>query len=140
MPGKHVIEPGEHAGPNRSINRVFPPVRQAPQAGARVLSCDLHHLPHHRVLRLRFLDPAAQRLRVVVAVPCIPVSPRRGRGPAVLRGVPVPGLQRGHAAPAACPGPVADGADAHAEFPGGLLPPHAARHQPDRPWPSFPGG
>lgn len=26
-----------------------PPVRQAPQAGARVLPCDLHHLPHHRV-------------------------------------------------------------------------------------------
>lgn len=34
MPGKHVIEPSEHAGLNRSINRVFS-LPDTPQAGAR---------------------------------------------------------------------------------------------------------
>lgn len=71
------------------------PVRQAPRVGAQVFSAYLHHLPHQRVPRLRFLDPAAQRLRVIVAVPGIPASPRRRF--VGLAGVPVPGSQRGHA-------------------------------------------
>lgn len=54
------------------------PVRQAPQIGAWVFFYDLHHLPHQRVLQLQFLDPAAQRLRVIADVPGIPASSRRG--------------------------------------------------------------
>lgn len=83
---------------------------------------DLHHLPHQRVLQFQLLDPAAQRLRVVVAVPGIPASTRCGRGLAVLRGVPVPGLQRGHAALPVRLDPVVDSSNAHAEPSGGLLP------------------
>ena len=51
---------GEAAG---SRQRLLP-VRQAPQVGAWVFFCDLHHLPHHRVLQFRLLDPPAQGLGV----------------------------------------------------------------------------
>ena len=102
-------------------------------AGRRLgLFYDLHHLPHQRVLQFQLLDPAAQRLRVVVAVPGIPASTRCGRGLAVLRGVPVPGLQRGHAALPVRLDPVVDSSNAHAEPSGGLLLLHAAQHQFDR--------
>ena len=50
------------------------------------------------------------------------VAPRPRRCPAVLRGVPVPGRQRGHAALAMRLGPMGHGAHARAEPPVGLLP------------------
>ena len=93
MPGRHVIEPGEHAGRGRSTGSVSP-VRQAPRIGAWVFFCDLRHLPHQRVLRPRLLDPATRRLRVIADGSGVPASPWRWL--VVLAGVPVPGPQRGH--------------------------------------------
>lgn len=77
--------------------------------------------------RLRFLDPAAQSLRVIIigcGRPATGVS-----GLIALRGVPVFGLQRGHAALAVRPDPAMHRAYAHAELFGGLLLLHAAQHQ-----------
>ena len=91
---------------------------------------DLHHLPHQRVLQFQLLDPAAQRLRVIVAVPGIPASSRRGL--VALASVPVPGLQRSHASFAVRLDSVVDRSDAHAELSGGLLLLHAVQHQFDR--------
>ena len=111
------------------------PVRQAPQVGAGVFFYDLHHLPHQRVLQLQFLDPAAQSLRVII-IGC--GRPAAGvRGLIALRGVPVFGLQRGHAALAVRPDPAMHRADAHAELFGGLLLLHAAQHQLDCPSPGL---
>lgn len=93
MPGRHVIEPGEHAGLRRSAGSVSP-VRQAPRIGARVFSRDLRHLPHQRVLQPRLLGPATRRLRVIADGSGVPASPRRRL--VGLAGVPVPGPQRGH--------------------------------------------
>lgn len=55
MPGRHVIEPGEYAGLNRSINRVFSLFDRRRRSAPGSFSASLHHLPHQRVLRLRFL-------------------------------------------------------------------------------------
>ena len=96
------------------------PVRQAPQVSAWVFfSASLHHLPHHRVLQFRLLDPAAQRLHVIADGPGIPASSRRRL--VGLAGVPVPELQRGHAALAIRLDPVVDRSDVSAEQFGGLL-------------------
>lgn len=135
MPGKHVIEPGEYAGLNRSINRVFSLFdrrrRSAPGSFFTASATSrINAFP-----RFRFLDPAAQSLRVIIigcGRPATGVS-----GLIALRGVPVFGLQRGHAALAVRPDPAMPRADARAELFGGLLPPHAARHRPDRPSPGL---
>ena len=85
--------------------------------------------------RFRFLDPAAQSLRVIIigcGRPATGVS-----GLIALRGVPVFGLQRGHAALAVRPDPAMPRADARAELFGGPLLPHAARHRPDCPSPGL---
>ena len=133
MPGKHVIEPGEYAGLNRSINRVFSLFDRRRRSAPGSFPYDLHHLPHQRVLQLRFLDPAAQSLRVIIigcGRPAAGVS-----GLIALRGVPVFGLQRGHAALAVRPDPAMHRADARAELFGGPLLLHAAQHQLDCPSP-----
>ncbi|ADH01309.1 conserved hypothetical protein [Bifidobacterium longum subsp. longum JDM301] len=83
--------------------------------------------------RFRFLDPAARRLRVIIigcGRPATGVS-----GLIALRGVPVFGLQRGHAALAVRPDPAMHRADARAELFGGLLLLHAVRHRLDCPSP-----
>ena len=135
MPGRHVIEPGEYAGLNRSINRVFSLFDRRRRSAPGSFSASLHHLPHQRVLRLRFLDPAAQSLRVII-IGC--VRPATGvSGLIALRGVPVFGLQRGHAALAVRPDPAMHRADARAELFGGLLLLHAAQHQLDCPSPGL---
>ena len=98
-------------------------------------SANLHHLPHQRVLQLQFLDPATQRLRVIIigcGRPATGVS-----GLIALRGVPVFGLQRGHAALAVRPDPAMHRADARAELFGGPLLLHAAQHQLDCPSPGL---
>ena len=123
MPGRHVIEPGEYAGLNRSTNRVFSLFDRRRRSAPGSFSASLHHLPHQRVLRLRFLDPAAQSLRVII-IGC-------GRPATGVRGVPVFGLQRGHAALAVRPDPAMHRADARAELFGGPLL-HATRHRFDR--------
>ena len=85
--------------------------------------------------RFRFLDPAAQSLRVIIigcGRPATGVS-----GLIALRGVPVFGLQRGHAALAVRPDPAMHRAYARAELFGGLLLLHAARHRPDCPSPGL---
>lgn len=126
MPGKHVIEPGEHAGPNRSINRVLPlsDRRRRPAPGSFPATSTTSRITAPP--RFRPLDPAARGLRAAG----VPIPPHRR--PAGLAGVPVPGPQRGHAAPAIRLDPVIDRADARAEQFGGPLPPHAARHRFDR--------
>ena len=88
--------------------------------GAWVFPASLHRLPHHRVLQFQLLDPAAQRLRVIADGSGIPASPRRRL--VGLAGVPVPGLQRGHAALTIRLDPVVDRSNAHAEPFGGPLP------------------
>ena len=135
MPGRHVIEPGEYAGLNRSINRVFSLFDRRRRSAPGSFSASLHHLPHQRVLRLRFLDPAAQSLRVIIIGCGWPAAGVRGL--IALRGVPVFGLQRGHAALAVRPDPAMHRADAHAELFGGLLLLHAAQHQLDCPSPGL---
>ena len=120
MPGKHVIEPGEYAGLNRSINRVFSLFDRRRRSAPGSFPYGLRHLPHQRVLQLQFLDPAAQSLRVII-IGC--GRPAAGvRGLIALRGVPVFGLQRGHAALAVRPDPAMHRADARAELFGGPLP------------------
>ena len=108
------------------------PVRQAPQVGAWVFFYDLHHLPHQRVLQLQLLDPTAQRLHVIAAPGIRPAPRTDGRRFPALGGILVPGLQRGHAAPAVRPDPVVHRTNAHAKLFGGLLLLHAAQHQFDR--------
>lgn len=100
----------------------FLPVRQAPWVGARVFFCEPPPPPASTRFPLGggwFLDPAAQRLRVIVAVPGILVSPRRGL--VGLAGVPAPSLRYGHSAFAVRPDPVVDRSNARAEPFGGLL-------------------
>ena len=134
MPGKHVIEPGEYAGLNRSINRVFSLFdrrrRSAPGSfPATSPTSRINAFP-----RFRFLDPAAQSLGIVI-IGC--GRPATGvRGLIALRGVPVFGLQRGHAALAVRPDPAMHRADARAELFGGLLL-HATRHRLDCPSPGL---
>ncbi|WP_447532875.1 hypothetical protein [Bifidobacterium breve] len=94
MPGKHVIEPGEYAGLNRSINRVFSLFDRRRRSAPGSFSASLHHLPHQRVPRPQLLGPATQRLRVIADGSGVPSSPRRRL--VGLAGVPVPGPQRGH--------------------------------------------
>lgn len=116
MPGKHVIGPGEYVGRGRSTGSVFSLFdrRRRPAPGS--FSASLRHLPHHRVLQFRLLDPAARGLGVAG----VPIPSHRW--PVGLAGVPVLGPQRGHAALAIRPEPVADRSDARAEPFGGLLP------------------
>lgn len=135
MPGKHAIEPGEYAGPNRSINRVFSLFDRRRRSAPGSFPYGLHHLPHQRV------PP------VPVPRPCGAKPPRhhhrlRAAGEGVsgliaLRGVPVFGLQRGHAALAVRPDPAMHRNDARAELFSGPLLLHAARHQPDCPSPGL---
>ena len=82
-------------------------------------SASLHRLPHHRVLQFQLLDPAARRLHVIADVLGIPASSRRRL--VGLAGVPVFGMQRGHAALAIRLDLVVDSSDAHAEPFGGPL-------------------
>ena len=87
--------------------------------------------------RFRFLDPAARRLRVIIigcGRPATGVS-----GLIALRGVPVFGLQRGHAALAVRPDPAMHRADARAEPFGGLFLLYAAQHRFDRLQPCLQG-
>lgn len=135
MPGKHVIEPGEYAGLNRSINRVFSLFdrRRRSAPGSFFTTSTTSRI--NAFPRLQFLDPAAQSLRVII-IGC--GRPAAGvRGLIALRGVPVFGLQRGHAALAVRPDPAMHRADAHAELFGGLLLLHAAQHQLDCPSPGL---
>ena len=136
MASKHVIEPGEYAGLNRSINRVFSLFDRRRRSAPGSFSASLHHLPHQRV------PPAP------VPRPCGAKPPRHHhlgcgrpaagvRGLIALRGVPVFGLQRGHAALAVRPDPAMHRADARAEPFGGLLLLHAAQHRPDCPSPGL---
>ena len=132
MASKHVIDLSEYAGLNRSINRVFSLFDRRRRSAPGSFSASLHHLPHQRVLQLQFLDPAARRLRVIIigcGRPATGVS-----GLIALRGVPVFGLQRGHAALAVRPDPAMHRADARAELFGGPLL-HATRHRFDCPSP-----
>ena len=130
MPGKHVIEPSEHVGRRRSTTSVFSLFDRHRRSAPGSFSASLHHLPHQRVLQFQLLDPAAQRLHVIADGLGIPASLRRSL--VGLAGVPVLGLQRGHAALAIRLDPVVDSSNAHAEPFGGPLPPHAAQHQFDR--------
>lgn len=133
MASKHVIELSEYAGLNRSINRVFSLFDRRRRSAPGSFSASLHHLPHQRVLQLQLLDPTAQRLHVIAAPPGIRPAPRTdGRRFPALGGILVPGLQRGHAAPAVRPDPVVHRTNAHAKLFGGLLLLHAAQHQFDR--------
>lgn len=129
MPGKHVIEPGEYAGLNRSINRVFSLFDRRRRSAPGSFSATSPTSRINAFPRFRFLDPAARRLRVII-IGC--GRPAAGvRGLIALRGVPVFGLQRGHAALAVRPDPAMHRADARAELFGGLLL-HATRHRFDR--------
>lgn len=135
MASKHVIEPGEYAGLNRSINRVFSLFdrRRRSAPGSFFTTSTTSRI--NAFPRLQFLDPAAQSLRVII-IGC--GRPAAGvRGLIALRGVPVFGLQRGHAALAVRPDPAMHRADAHAELFGGLLLLHAAQHQLDCPSPGL---
>ena len=113
------IELSEYVGRKRSAGSVFSLFARRRGLAPGSFSACLHHLPHQRVPRLQFLDAPAQRLRVIVAVPGIPASPRRGF--VGLAGVPVPGSQRGHAAFPVRHDPVVDRSDACAEPFGGPL-------------------
>ena len=113
------IELSEYVGRKRSAGSVFSLFDRRRGLAPGSFSACLHHLPHQRVPRLQFLDAPAQRLRVIVAVPGIPASPRRGF--VGLAGVPVPGSQRGHAAFPVRHDPVVDRSDACAEPFGGPL-------------------
>ena len=135
MASKHVIELSEYAGLNRSINRVFSLFDRRRRSAPGSFSASLRHLPHQRVLQLQFLDPAAQSLRVIIIGCGRPAAGASGL--IALRGVPVFGLQRGHAALAVRPDPAMHRADAHAELFGGLLLLHAAQHQLDCPSPGL---
>ena len=137
MPGRHVIEPGEYAGLNRSINRVFSLFDRRRRSAPGSFSASLHHLPHQRVLQLQLLDPTAQRLHVIAAPGIRPAPRTDGRRFPALGGILVPGLQRGHAALAVRPDPAMHRADARAELFGGLLLLHAAQHQLDCPSPGL---
>ena len=77
MPSKHAIELSEYVGRSLSISSVFSLFDRC-RRSAPGSFYDLRHLPHQRVLQLQFLDPAAQRLRVIADVPGIPASSRRG--------------------------------------------------------------
>lgn len=135
MPGRHVIEPGEYAGPNRSINRVFSLFDRRRRSAPGSFSATSTTSRINAFPRLRFLDPAAQSLRVII-IGC--GRPAAGvRGLIALRGVPVFGLQRGHAALAVRPDPAMHRADARAEPFGGPLLLHAAQHRPDCPSPGL---
>ena len=135
MPGRHVIEPGEYAGLNRSINRVFSLFDRRRRSAPGSFSASLHHLPHQRV------PPAP------VPRPCGAKPPRhhhrlRTAGGGSPRAY-CParsscfGLQRGHAALTVRPDPAMHRADARAEPFGGLLLLHAAQHRPDCPSPGL---
>ena len=130
MASKHAIEPSEYAGLNRSINRVFSLFDRRRRSAPGSFSATSTTSRINAFPRLQFLDPAAQRLRVII-IGC--GRPATGvRGLIALRGVPVFGLQRGHTAPAVRPDPAMHRADAHAKLFGGLLLLHAAQHQFDR--------
>ena len=116
MPGKHVIELSEHVGRRRSTGSVLSLFDRRRRSAPGSFSASLHHLPHQRVPQFRLLDPAARGLGV--AGGSIPSH----RWPVGLAGVPVLGSQRGHAALAVRPDPVADRSDARTEPFGGLLP------------------
>ena len=135
MASKHAIEPSEYAGLNRSINRVFSLFDRRRRSAPGSFSATSTTSRINAFPRLQFLDPAAQRLRVII-IGC--GRPAAGvRGLIALRGGPVFGLQRGHAAPAVRPDPAMHRADAHAELFGGLLLLHAAQHQLDCPSPGL---
>lgn len=89
------IELSEYVGCRRSDGSVFSLFGRRRGSAPRSFLRTSTTSRINAFLGLRFLDPAAQRLRVIVAVPGIPASPRhRFVG---LAGVPVPGSQRGHA-------------------------------------------
>ncbi|WP_404841562.1 hypothetical protein [Bifidobacterium longum] len=135
MPGRHVIAPGEYAGLNRSINRVFSLFDRRRRSAPGSFSATSTTSRINAFPRLQFLDPAAQSLRVII-IGC--GRPAAGvRGLIALRGVPVFGLQRGHAALAVRPDPAMHRADARAGLFGGLLLLHAAQHRPDCPSPGL---
>ena len=109
----HVLFIGTH-------NRICARRRALSRSAPGSFSTDLRHLPHQRVLQLQLLDPATQRLRVIIigcGRPATGVS-----GLIALRGVPVLGPQRGHAALAVRLDPVIDRCGARAEPFGGPLP------------------
>ena len=135
MASKHVIDLSEYAGLNRSINRVFSLFDRRRRSAPGSFSASLRHLPHQRVPPVPVPRPCGQSLRVIIigcGRPATGVS-----GLIALRGVPVFGLQRGHAALAVRPDPAMHRADARAELFGGLLLLHAAQHQLDCPSPGL---
>ena len=126
----HVLFIGTH-------NRICARRRALSRSAPGSFSTDLRHLPHQRVLQLQLLDPATQRLRVIIigcGRPATGVS-----GLIALRGVPVLGPQRGHAALAVRPDPAMHRADARAEPFGGLFLLYAAQHRFDRLQPCLQG-
>ena len=125
-PARCRIELSEYVGRGRSAGSVFSlsDRRHRPAPGS--FSASLHHLPHHRVLQFRLLDPAARGLGVAG----VPIPSHRWL--VGLAGVPVFGLQRGHTALAMRLDPVVDRSEARAEPFGCPLPLHAARHRFDR--------
>lgn len=64
MPGKHIIELSEYVGLRRSTGSVLSLFDRSRRPAPESFSYDLRHLPHHRVLQFRLLDPAAQGLGV----------------------------------------------------------------------------
>ena len=109
------------------------PVRQAPQVGAWVFFCE----PPPPPASTRSPTPAPRPYGATPPrhrrPPGIRPAPRTdGRRFPALGGILVPGLQRGHAAPAVRPDPVVHRTNAHAKLFGGLLLLHAAQHQFDR--------
>ena len=110
------------------------PVRQAPQVGAGVF------FTTSATSRINaFSSSSSSTLRRKASVIIIGCGrPATGvSGLIALRGVPVFGLQRGHAALAVRPDPAMHRADAHAELFGGLLLLHADQHQLDCPSPGL---
>lgn len=101
------------------------PVAQEPQVGVGGLFYDVHHLPHQGVLQLQFRDLTTQGLDTGIVGVNRPMP--GGRGFVTLSGVPVPGMQRGHASLQVCPALIVD----HVEPFDGLLPPHATQHRFD---------
>lgn len=116
MPGKHVIEPGEHVGRGRSTGSVFSLFdrRRRPAPGSFSATSATSRITAFP--RFRLLDPAAQGRRVAG----VPIPSRRWL--VGLAGVPVFGPQRGHTALAIRLDLVVDRSDARAEPFGGPLP------------------
>ena len=132
MRSKQAIDLSEYLGPGRSINIVFSLFDRRRRSAPGSFSATSTTSRINAFPRLQLLDPTAQRLHVIAAPGIRPAPRTDGRRFPALGGILVPGLQRGHAAPAVRPDPVVHRTNAHAKLFGGLLLLHAAQHQFDR--------